>query len=374
MKESATVTQPSVCTRKYWRSMTLAIPLVSVIFAINACVTYAADVLKGSVKLEHKNVKGSVCKTPQSHFDHELVDKYGPSANSVGVAAAIRKAESLPSVPIITNASGRDYSQRQNQIMTLQMRNQMLAEEAIRARLGPVFVPVLQPDHNWLAQHARRTPNGFVLDRNQVLRNEQASIREMVDASGNIVAQYSYDPYGQQMRIAGSGPDSDFGFAGYYVHQRSGLNMALFRNYSPSLGRWISRDPIQDPAFRLTYLLQNNAFRTYVGKNTPEVASLNFNLDPRFLPGGSVKMATLLANPFSNGAESNLYTYMANNPTSGSDPLGLFAQCSPPLSVAPGDGDVFVYCWNKCSSAKSFAEFARCLNACLRAGGFGGQR
>jgi RHS repeat-associated protein len=37
---------------------------------------------------------------------------------------------------------------------------------------------------------------------------------------------------------------ADFGYAGYYVHGPSGLNLTTHRAYSPSLGRWINRDPI----------------------------------------------------------------------------------------------------------------------------------
>jgi RHS repeat-associated protein len=36
--------------------------------------------------------------------------------------------------------------------------------------------------------------------------------------------------------------------AGMYVHQRSGLNLTLVRAYSPSLGRWLSRDPLGESA------------------------------------------------------------------------------------------------------------------------------
>ncbi len=37
---------------------------------------------------------------------------------------------------------------------------------------------------------------------------------------------------------------SDFGFAGMYKHERSGLNLTLFRAYDPTIGRWLSRDPL----------------------------------------------------------------------------------------------------------------------------------
>lgn len=61
----------------------------------------------------------------------------------------------------------------------------------------------------------------------------------------------------------------DFAFTGHYYHARSGLYLAPGRIYSPSLGRWISRDPIGE--------------------------------------SGGI----------------NLYGYVGNNPTKLTDPLGL---------------------------------------------------
>ena len=31
-----------------------------------------------------------------------------------------------------------------------------------------------------------------------------------------------------------------------YIHKRSGLNLAVLRDYSPQLGRWINRDPLAE--------------------------------------------------------------------------------------------------------------------------------
>jgi RHS repeat-associated protein len=95
------------------------------------------------------------------------------------------------------------------------------------------------------------------------------SIREVTNSSGTIIYQQSYAPYGQSTTIVNTTPP-DFGFASMYVHQRSGLNLTMFRAYSPSLGRWLSRDPMGE------------------------------------------SMGT------------NLYGYVGNNPISGVDPLGLY--------------------------------------------------
>lgn len=100
----------------------------------------------------------------------------------------------------------------------IQIHNEQIARSAISERFGPIYVPPLQ-------------------------RNHQGSIREMTDDSGNIVAQYAYDPYGSTSKVQGT-TDSDFGYAGYYVHKPSGLSLTQHRAYSPVLGRFINRDPI----------------------------------------------------------------------------------------------------------------------------------
>ena len=76
-------------------------------------------------------------------------------------------------------------------------------------------------------------------------RNHLGSITDVVDSSGNVVAHYEYGMYGEVSQTVGT-LSADFGYAGYYVHGPSGLNLTTYRAYSPSLGRWISRDPIEE--------------------------------------------------------------------------------------------------------------------------------
>jgi RHS repeat-associated protein len=74
-------------------------------------------------------------------------------------------------------------------------------------------------------------------------RDHLGSVRELIDSAGTVHAQYEYDPYGNRTKLSGD-LDSDFGFTGHWHHGPSGLNLSLYRAYSPTLGRWISRDPI----------------------------------------------------------------------------------------------------------------------------------
>ena len=60
------------------------------------------------------------------------------------------------------------------------------------------------------------------------------SVREMTDNSGNIQAQYTFDPFGRVDKITEVVP-SDFGYAGYYVHARSGLDLTYT---GPTVVHW----------------------------------------------------------------------------------------------------------------------------------------
>jgi len=69
------------------------------------------------------------------------------------------------------------------------------------------------------------------------------SVRELLDQDGNVVAEYRYSIYGERTKISGN-LDSDWGFAGLFHHEPSGLDLATYRLYDAKQGRFISRDPL----------------------------------------------------------------------------------------------------------------------------------
>ena len=73
-------------------------------------------------------------------------------------------------------------------------------------------------------------------------KDHLGSVRDMTDSSGTVQAHYEYGMWGEPTQTVGT-ISADFGYAGYYVHGPSGLNLTTYRAYSPSLGRWINRDP-----------------------------------------------------------------------------------------------------------------------------------
>jgi RHS repeat-associated protein len=74
-------------------------------------------------------------------------------------------------------------------------------------------------------------------------RDHLGSIREVTGANGVLQGQYDYDAWGNSVVTKGK-MQVDFGYTGHYFHQPSGLNLAMYRAYSPTLGRWLSRDPV----------------------------------------------------------------------------------------------------------------------------------
>jgi RHS repeat-associated protein len=201
--------------------------------------------------------------------------------------------------------------------------NQKVLEGYMRERFGPVYVPPLHRDHKAAVQTASSSVvAGRVVSQkdNQMSLIEPEysfdsggsgprSIREMTDQSGNVVAEYGYDPYGRQIRIGGTGPDADFGYAGIYVHQRSGLNLTPYRAYSSSMGRFLNRDPIEE--------------------------------------SGGV----------------NLYGYAANDPVNRADPSGLFYIGGPYLLPNPS-GNIVRWRlnpeWSRCRIDAEF-EYDDCI-------------
>jgi RHS repeat-associated protein len=71
------------------------------------------------------------------------------------------------------------------------------------------------------------------------------SVREVKNlATGQTVAAADYSPYGATTAQTGSLTPAR-GFAGLWRHP-SGLYLTHFRAYSPTIGRWLSRDPIAE--------------------------------------------------------------------------------------------------------------------------------
>ena len=99
------------------------------------------------------------------------------------------------------------------------------------------------------------------------------NVTDLVDTYGAVVAHYEYDPYGNTIASMGVHADAiPFRFSSKYVDVETDLYYYGYRFYSPTLGRWISRDPLANilwPSPRYLSLSQTeNEIYSYT-KNNP---------------------------------------------------------------------------------------------------------
>jgi RHS repeat-associated protein len=87
--------------------------------------------------------------------------------------------------------------------------------------------------------------------RMYVQQDANFNVTALVDTSGNVQERYIYDPYGAATILAPNWTTrSSSNYGWIYLHQGGRLDTATglysfrFRDYSPSLGRWVELDPI----------------------------------------------------------------------------------------------------------------------------------
>ena len=90
------------------------------------------------------------------------------------------------------------------------------------------------------------------------------NVGQVVDAGdGSIDAHYEYDPFGNAALESGS-LDNTFRFSTKYFDQETGLYYYGYRFYAPELGRWVSRDPIEeDGGLNLYGFVGNDGVNAY---------------------------------------------------------------------------------------------------------------
>jgi RHS repeat-associated protein len=79
------------------------------------------------------------------------------------------------------------------------------------------------------------------------LADANKNITEYFDTNGNVVAHYEYSPFGKITQTSGlMSSDFDYRFSSEVFDTETGLIYYNYRYYSPELGRWLSRDPIEE--------------------------------------------------------------------------------------------------------------------------------
>ncbi len=95
--------------------------------------------------------------------------------------------------------------------------------------------------------------NGSLDERLYVLHDANFNVTALLDTSGNVVERYAYTPFGVQnvydaswsVRSGGTAYDFHHSFQGMRYDVVAGLNPQRYRWYSPTLGRWVTMDPIR---------------------------------------------------------------------------------------------------------------------------------
>ncbi len=95
--------------------------------------------------------------------------------------------------------------------------------------------------------------DGTLDERLYVVQDANYNVTTIFDNAGNVVERYAYDPFGQVTVLDANWSERAAGsqFGWLYLHQggrfdaTSGLYHFRHRDYSPTLGRWTSLDPIR---------------------------------------------------------------------------------------------------------------------------------
>ena len=79
------------------------------------------------------------------------------------------------------------------------------------------------------------------------IHNLHGNIVGILDASGSLVVEYSYDAWGKPTAVAGGmastlGALNPFRYRGYVWDEETGLYYLQSRYYNPEVGRWINAD------------------------------------------------------------------------------------------------------------------------------------
>ena len=95
--------------------------------------------------------------------------------------------------------------------------------------------------------------------------DNNGNVTKYIDENGNVVAAYEYNPFGKT--ISQSGPLADFfrhRFSTKYYDSETCLYYFGYRFYSPTLMRWLNRDPIEESGGQNLYgFCGNNALSFY---------------------------------------------------------------------------------------------------------------
>ena len=133
-----------------------------------------------------------------------------------------------------------------------------------------------------------------------VASDAMGSVTAILDEDGNVIERRSYDAFGEMTCMAPDGTQVtesptgvDVGFQGQIRDADTGLYQMGYRWYTPSLGRWLSRDPIKLNGGNNLLMFANNSpsitkdawgLANENEKKTPPISPINIGIS---IPNGT---------------------------------------------------------------------------------------
>jgi RHS repeat-associated protein len=141
------------------------------------------------------------------------------------------------------------------------------------------------------------------------------NVSELISASGTVVGHYEYSPFGET--IVATGPlakENTFRFSTKFTDDETGLLYYGYRYYSPSPGRWLSRDPLGESGFELSSRRPKSPQEI-----KRELVTARYSELQRLFPSlvGHLDLPPIMP-------QIQIYSFVQNNPLNEIDPHGLF--------------------------------------------------
>jgi len=102
------------------------------------------------------------------------------------------------------------------------------------------------------------------------LHDANKNVMQTTDVTGNANATYSYEPFGKTFAIGGS--VHFFGFSSEVFEQETGLSYYNYRYYWRNVGKWLSRDPVDEKDHANLYEFVHNSPINHVDRYGRETA------------------------------------------------------------------------------------------------------
>lgn len=118
--------------------------------------------------------------------------------------------------------------------------------------------------------------------RYDYLYDDNGNVMALVDGAQQVVAQYSYSPFGQLQTASGALADQPMRFSTKYYDPETGLSDFGYRFYRADVGKWLTRDPIgEDGGLNIYTFTENNPINLTDPKGLEVECKVKWNVPPK---------------------------------------------------------------------------------------------